>query len=468
MKRALRPSELRLALAQVPKFEYMHPEVARTVRRRLQKHLREQLAKVEIYPEVLPELLRTIKRDHRRTVVSPGESVGIAAAQSIGERQTQLTLNSFHHAGALIDTVVTGVPRLAELLNATRKQRVGICTCQFSRPVTSISEAREITRRIGYKTLKSLSDRTTVMRERPAEPWDAAFCEVYGGRGPPAGGGCVRYELNRRSVYHTRVSVREIKEIIEAAVTGVSVVVSPLCLGIVDVCHDRSEEDPNAEALRERIETVKLLGIRGIKGVYLQRDDNDAWYFVTEGTNLTELGTLADVDYAKTRSNDLWEVYEHLGVEATRQFLIDQFKSVVCSDGAYINERHITLIVDVMVFTGVPLSISRSGMRREYVGPLAKASFEESVDNFLKAGTYGETDVMTGCSASVMCGRPSRCGTGICDLVPNIELLKAGHLTSPQRDVPKIDLLKAACLAASQDGAASVQEAVGDGPDRPL
>ena len=46
----------------------------------------------------------------------PGEPVGIIAAQSIGELSTQMTLNTFHHAGTSIAHVTEGIPRLRELL----------------------------------------------------------------------------------------------------------------------------------------------------------------------------------------------------------------------------------------------------------------------------------------------------------------------------------------------------------------
>ena len=42
--------------------------------------------------------------------MSPGEAVGITMAMSIGERQTQMTLNTFHKAG-LTSATVQGVPR---------------------------------------------------------------------------------------------------------------------------------------------------------------------------------------------------------------------------------------------------------------------------------------------------------------------------------------------------------------------
>lgn len=37
-----------------------------------------------------------------RALVPPGEAVGVIAAQSIGEPSTQMTLNTFHMAGAIL------------------------------------------------------------------------------------------------------------------------------------------------------------------------------------------------------------------------------------------------------------------------------------------------------------------------------------------------------------------------------
>ena len=48
----------------------------------------------EVYPEIIPELKKQIEKNYRESLIQPGESVGIIAAQSIGEKQTQATLNS--------------------------------------------------------------------------------------------------------------------------------------------------------------------------------------------------------------------------------------------------------------------------------------------------------------------------------------------------------------------------------------
>ena len=58
-----------------------------------------------------------------QSIIPYGESVGVITAQSLGEKQTQLTLNSFHQAGLSLATVVTGVPRFLEILNTSKEPK---------------------------------------------------------------------------------------------------------------------------------------------------------------------------------------------------------------------------------------------------------------------------------------------------------------------------------------------------------
>lgn len=51
-----------------------------------------------------------------KSCITPGDSVGVLAAQSIGEPSTQMTLNTFHFAGRGDMNVTLGIPRLREIL----------------------------------------------------------------------------------------------------------------------------------------------------------------------------------------------------------------------------------------------------------------------------------------------------------------------------------------------------------------
>ena len=80
-----------------------------------------QLETIEVYPEILDTLRQEIHKNFYKSLVQPGENVGVLCAQSIGEKQTQSTLNSFHAAGIAVQMVLTGVPRFLEILNATKE-----------------------------------------------------------------------------------------------------------------------------------------------------------------------------------------------------------------------------------------------------------------------------------------------------------------------------------------------------------
>ena len=64
-------------------------------------------------PEAFDWLLGEIERRWWGSLAVPGEPVGIIAAQSLGEPTTQMTLNTFHTAGAG-SNLTAGVPRLQE------------------------------------------------------------------------------------------------------------------------------------------------------------------------------------------------------------------------------------------------------------------------------------------------------------------------------------------------------------------
>jgi DNA-directed RNA polymerase I subunit RPA1 len=62
------------------------------------------------------EFESVMRLKYMRSVVEPGEAVGVVAAQSVGEPSTQMTLNTFHLAGHSAKNVTLGIPRLREII----------------------------------------------------------------------------------------------------------------------------------------------------------------------------------------------------------------------------------------------------------------------------------------------------------------------------------------------------------------
>ena len=71
------------------------------------------------------------------TAVLPGETVGIIAAQSIGEPGTQLTMRTFHTGGVAGSDITQGLPRVEELFEA-RKPKGLAEICEGDGEVVSI------------------------------------------------------------------------------------------------------------------------------------------------------------------------------------------------------------------------------------------------------------------------------------------------------------------------------------------
>ena len=420
-KRNLTPSEIKSICNQITGFKDLPVAIGNSVKSNLRMQIKEQLQNVKVYPSVIPSIIKEVRKQYHATLADPGEMVGIIGAQSIGERQTQMTLNTFHRAGLISTTVVTGVPRFTELLNATKHPKSRSCTIRFKQQPTSIAEARENGKKIVHIALKDIVNDIELMKEIPEEIWYDIYCGIHD-IDITDYSHVIRCTLNGENLFKRQIAPGNIVEAIERNFDDIRCVVSPLKVGVVDVFFKYDEEDDDVEMFSDSILIPNLLGIKisgidDIKDIFYQDDDDGNWYAVTNGSNFKELGSLSNIEFSELVSNDMWEIYHNLGIEAARQFLIDEFTFVVSSDGSYINARHIMLVSDIMTQFGTILSVSRYGIKREQTGPVAKASFEESLDNFMKAGAFGETDATNGCSASIMLGKMTKAGTGLCDLL---------------------------------------------------
>ena len=182
------------------------------------------------------------------------------------------------------------------------------------------------------------------------------------------------------------------------------------------------------------IDNIIIKGIKDIKKVILLENkkmtfDNTKetfintteWYMDTNGNNLLDILAHPNIDYTRTISNDVNEVYEVFGIEAARLVLLNELNEMLASEG--VNYRHISLLVDTMTNKGALLSIDRHGINRSDIGPFAKCSFEETSDMLIKAGIFGEYDKINGVSANIMLGQVAPCGTGDTEIMIDEEKL---------------------------------------------
>jgi DNA-directed RNA polymerase II subunit RPB1 len=177
------------------------------------------------------------------------------------------------------------------------------------------------------------------------------------------------------------------------------------------------------------LNSVIIRGVPGVKAVTFRKGSErlsyskeDGKYATTEeyildtdGSNFLEVMNHPAVDATRVTSTHVHDIYSQLGIEATRHILYTEIATLF-EDGQ-INYRHLGLLVDVMTRAGRLMSVDRYGINKLDIGPLAKASFEETERILLKAAVFGEIDPVTGISANIMAGQPIRGGTAFSDIL---------------------------------------------------
>lgn len=143
----------------------------------------------------------------------------------------------------------------------------------------------------------------------------------------------------------------------------------------------------------------------------------EEWILDTNGINLIEVLQHNSVDTKRTVTNDIYELYNVFGIEAARMIILSEIKEVIDGSGSYVNSRHLNILGDIMTKNGTLMSIDRFGINRDNIGPLAKASFEETTDQLFKASVFGEKDNLSGVSSNIMLGQIAPCGTGSVNLL---------------------------------------------------
>lgn len=132
-----------------------------------------------------------------RSLIDPGEAVGVLAAQSIGEPSTQMTLNTFHLAGFGASNVTLGVPRLREIImTASRTIKTPNVTLTMCSDVSD-EEADRLAKRLSCVVLAQLVDEIVVTEKFGNDQDDMGSTKTY----------IVRLELYPREEYEEEYMV---------------------------------------------------------------------------------------------------------------------------------------------------------------------------------------------------------------------------------------------------------------------
>ena len=311
---------------------------------------------------------------YENIVIPPGEAVGTIAAQSIGEPGTQMTLRTFHYAGVVELSVPLGLPRLIEIVDAKRSATNPMMEIYLDENYRhNSSDAKKIAKKLEEKFVRDVC----------------------------------KFTINNQGDTMTiETKDADAKKLISKAIE----------MEFEDdaiILESESLLDLRKE--RDRLEKRRIRGIKDIKRTQV-RQFNDEYVIYTDGSNLKSVLNVEGVDSTRTITNDIFQIYESLGVEAARNAIVVEIKKVLDDQNLDVDIRHIMLVADQMTATGAIKASGRHGISGSKGSVLARAAFEETEKHILNAALKRERDYLLGVAEGIIIGQPVVVGTGTIDL----------------------------------------------------
>lgn len=353
-------------------------------------NLNRELKERKVTKKQMEEIVKRLHFGYDNARIEAGEAAGVVSAQSIGEPGTQMTMRTFHYAGVAEINVTLGLPRLIEIVDARKNPSTPMMTIFLEK---NYSHDRDKARELAWKI-------------------EATYINVLGSISTDITEMKVLIELNKKALVQRNMTSKEIADRIEEEL-GVS----------CEIKGDTLVLEPGKPSYRELLQLVKSLnsvilkGIKGIKRVVIRKEDTGEYVLYTEGSVLKEVLAIEGVDATRTRTNNVNEIFEVMGIEAARQALINEATDTLKEQGLNVDVRHIMLVSDIMTVDGDVKPIGRHGISGEKASVLARAAFEVTVNHLLDSGMRGDVDELRGVTENVIVGQPIRLGTGNVKLI---------------------------------------------------
>ncbi|MDD4127871.1 MAG: DNA-directed RNA polymerase subunit A'' [Methanomicrobium sp.] len=361
--------------------------------------LKKYIGEREISDDMFETILKRIQEEYANTRIEPCEAVGVIAAQSIGEPGTQMTMRTFHYAGVAEINVTLGLPRLIEIMDARKTPSTPTMTIYLAGDYsTNRDMAREVSWQIEAAPLHEFGDITTDMLDMK-----------------------VNVQLNKDVCKKRKITIPEIIERAPQKIKDKNhyrdfeFEDDAASARISFIPKDR-ESYQNLFTLAEHVRKVIVQGIDDIERVVVRKESGE-YILYTEGSNLKGVFEVNGVDTTRTRTNNIAEISEVLGIEAGRNAIIDEALSTLREQGIAVDVRHIMLVADMMCIEGEVKQIGRHGIAGEKESVLSRASFEVTVNHLLDAAVANEVDILEGVTENVIVGQPIQLGTGDVKLI---------------------------------------------------
>jgi DNA-directed RNA polymerase II subunit RPB1 len=429
------------------------------------------------------KMMKEIKLSFIKSLIEPGEMVGIIAAQSVGEPTSQMTLNTKHFAGVASkgSNVNMGVNRIQELLHYSKSIKTPRMNIYFNEPYNKdrnalnkiISYFKHLTIRhllysahIYYDLFNNDELSKLLSNDNVSGPFFINNQKADINSLPFV----FRIKIDIEKMIDKEITLLDIKtkfiahwyknytnfknlkknekEVIQnisrCAILSNNITDKEQ---IIHIRFNMSTFNYNiiTEFLRMVFDDITLKGIENILNIDPVQEHsitynkntgdiiNEKEYVVyTSGINFEKLRTIKGIDFTRTKCNDIQTTLRLYGIEAARQILLHELTLVYNSDGSGINHNHLSVLIDQMCHTGEITSIDRHGLSKLDCDPIARASFEKTMDHFINAAVFNEKDKIKSLSSAIAIGRVIPGGTGSFELLLDTKKLENSEYTEDE------------------------------------
>ncbi|KAI9735817.1 MAG: DNA-directed RNA polymerase III subunit RPC1 [Cirrosporium novae-zelandiae] len=399
--------------------------------------------------KTLVSFLKTCMYKYKKAQVEYEHAVGAVGAHSIGEPGTQMTLKTFHFAGVAGMSITQGVPRIKEIINASKEISTPVIKCNLVNEnaemaarvvkgriektfVGDIAEYVEdvwaeeesyISVMIDFSVVKNLQlevDMTHILRAIKKHKLFKADDLTYYVNGPminihidsASSGSETANKKNSRSRSST-VSKQATEKKTATQETFARVMDLKRVLPTIPICG-------YPKANRAIIKATPLKDDAGNPRTDPRGNKLSEYQLLVEGYGLRECMTTSGVRGYKTTSNSVIETLQVLGIEAARSTIVSEI-AIVMGD-MDIDPRHMQLLADVMTYKGEVLGITRFGLSKMRDSVLQLASFEKTADHLFDAAGMMKSDRVEGVSECIIMGQSIGLGTGGLSVVRRLGL----------------------------------------------
>uniref|UniRef100_A0A8B9JAZ5 DNA-directed RNA polymerase subunit n=1 Tax=Astyanax mexicanus TaxID=7994 RepID=A0A8B9JAZ5_ASTMX len=358
-----------------------------------------------ITPTQLEKFLETCRDKYMRAQMEPGSAVGALCAQSIGEPGTQMTLKTFHFAGVASMNITLGVPRIKEIINASKNISTPIITAHLD-----TEDDADFARLVKGRIEKTLLGEISEYIDEVFLPDD---CFIL-----------VKLSLERIRLLRLEVNAETVRYSI--CMSKLRVKPGDIAVhGEAVVCVSPRENSKSSmyyvlQWLKQELPKVVVQGIPEVARAVIHIDDQSGrqkFKLLVEGDNLRAVMATHGVNGSRTTSNNTYEVEKTLGIEAARTTIINEIQYTMVNHGMSIDRRHVMLLADLMSYKGEILGITRFGLAKMKESVLMLASFEKTADHLFDAAYFGQKDSVCGVSECIIMGIPMNIGTGLFKLL---------------------------------------------------